>query len=176
MPSTTTTPFLHPRGPVQRSTIYRNEFPSASWTIVTYWELSPIWIAAMEKRLQFQHRHRHWKQHQHWPHQWQWHQHQHRHTLDYTSIRNWITGYDHHLHFACRAELKITMAKCLHFRYQHRHTFAYAHRSSTTGESATVHQVIGTWVWKENDHLPLHLPSGNQYCHGEASQFSILTA
>jgi len=42
--------------------------------------------------------------------------------------------------------------------------------------STTVQQVMSTCVQKGNDDLPLHLSSGSQHRHGEASPISTLTA
>jgi len=74
-PSMTTSPFLHPGGPVPGSTIYGNVFTKASWDRrVSFGEASPIRIPPVGKCLEF--RHRYW----------------YRHILDYTSMHNWSTG------------------------------------------------------------------------------------
>jgi len=71
-----TTPFLHLGSRLWGSTICGNEFLRASGGRVTSREEYPIWIAAMEKRLQFWHRHQHW----HW------------HIPNVMSIHYWTTG------------------------------------------------------------------------------------
>jgi len=95
------TPFPHPGCRVQRSVIYGNLFPRASWNRwVTCRKVSPMWIEAKEKCHQF------------------WH----RQILDYTSICQHTTYYehlrlhrndDHHFHFICWADIDIARKKRL---------------------------------------------------------------
>jgi len=110
-------PLLQPGGCICASTIYQNTFPRASWDgRVTKEEASSIRVAVMEQHLKFRHQHWHW------------------HILDYTSIRNWISGYNQHFHFLCRAEETIAMENHLQFRYR---------------ASSTVHQLRSTRMEKE---------------------------
>jgi len=102
-----TTSFLHPRGCVRGSTMYRNDFPRDIRGIATYEEASPIPIAAKEKRLQFR----------------QWHR--HRHILGNTSVLIWTTSNDRDFHFVCWAKVNIPMERSLEFRFWQGHTFAY---------------------------------------------------